>query len=299
MFETPYQTTPCSRFSLDKTAAAIRALEINEELVGTDFSTQGVKLIPPGVVDIMPFQQVITRIQIPTLQAPAVIDGRSLMRADGRFVKDDAAKHAILVADLVVMWYTQEASFKRDMLNVGDFPAKVFISWLNGAISQRIGLDLGQSTLVRAMIAIYYVQLFGPLPAEASENDVDRLMVRAARLLPAMDPTTLRGALGEIPSLNTFKDLITWIVRVLDSPRTHDLTVAYVYTALGASFGPLHREAVAIACEYPPMFLAMLYSTCKERSYTRTGLGRVIEAVIRQGSDKEFVKSMNHLIGQR
>ncbi|MNE86607.1 hypothetical protein D3C80_1837250 [compost metagenome] len=54
-----------------------------------------------------------------------------------------------------------------------------------------------------------------------------------------------------------------------------------------------------MAVEYPPMFLAMLYSTCKERSYTRTGLGRVIEAVIRQGSDKEYVKSMNHLIGQR
>jgi hypothetical protein len=43
----------------------------------------------------------------------------------------------------------------------------------------------------------------------------------------------------------------------------------------------------------------MIYTTCRERSYTRTGLGRVIEVVIRNGSDKEFVKNMNHLTGKR
>lgn len=298
MFETPYQTTPCSRFSLVKPAAAIRKLEINELLVRTDFSSQGVLLIPPGVVDIMPFQQPMTKLEIPGLEANAVLDGRALMRADGRFIKDDAAHHAVLVADLVVMWYTQSESFKRDMLNVGDFPAKVFIAWLS-SINQRLGLDLGQSTLVRAMIAIYYVQLFTPLPENPTSDDVDRLMIRAARLMPAMDANTLRGALGEIPRLERLKDLVDWIVRTLESPRTEFLTVAFIYTALGSSFGPILREAAAVAVEYPPVFLAMVYSTCLERSYTRTGLGRVIEGVIRNNSDKEYVKNMNHLIGKR
>jgi hypothetical protein len=284
---------------LDKSALVIRKLEINEELVSAgEYSTQGVMLIPPGVVDILPFQQVITKFEIPTLRASAVIDGRTLLRADGRPVKEDALRHATFVADLTVMWYTQGDSFKRDLLNVGDFPAKVFISWVS-SISQRLGLDLGQSTLVRAMLAIYYVQMFAPLPENPDISDIDRVMVRASRLLPAMDPNTLQGALGEIPRLEKLKDLVDWIIRTLESPRTESLTVAFVYTALGHTFGPTLREAAAVALEYPPMLISMIYTTCRERSYTRTGLGRVIEVVIRNGSDKEFVKNMNHLTGKR
>lgn len=296
MFDTPYQTTPCLRFSHEKAAKFIREMEIHEELLPAIGSTQGVMMVPPGKKDPLPFLQPITPNQIKALQAPAVIDGRSLLRADGTPAKTDQYNHAVLTADLSVMWCNKGKPFRKDMLDLGEFPAKVFISWLGGAITKRLGLDLGQGQSVRLLTAVYYIQLFEPLSEKPTTEEVDRLLTRTARYIPAIDYLTIAGVLGEVPRLEKLQDLLDWIVKHLDSPRTEDLNISLVYTALGYTFGPPHREAVAIAIEYPPMFIAWMYKLCLARSYTREDLGKVIDMYRGKDSDKEFVKDVQHLI---
>lgn len=298
MFTTPFQTTPCARFVLDKIAAGIRRLEIDRRLIAPEGMPSGILAVPPGVIEFQPFHQPLTRHEIPSLEAEVVIDGRSLLRADQTPAKLDAWGHAVLTAVLTKAWMSDPA-FHRDLLNAGDIAGKVFVAWVSGAIGLRLGLDFGQIALVRACSAIYYIQLFGPLTEHSSPSDTDRLLVRACRYLPGVDAHTLSTAVGTIPPLNNITDFVAWIKQVLNSPRSEQLTVALLYIALGFSFGPAYRESVAVALEYPPVFSALVYTAMKERSYSKTGLGTVIERLGQRGNDRDFPRNIDHLISSR
>lgn len=299
MFETPYQTTPCKRFDMSKAVIGVRKLEINEELIQPPGAHTGVVMIKPQTGDFPPFSQPLTRNEIPTLNASVVLDGRQLLRADGRAVKDDILAHAVLVGNMTSAWYNPtpaQAGFRKDLLNLGEFPAKVFASWLGQGIALRLSLDLAQSAMLRAVIAVYYIQLFNPLPDEATDDQLDTLLVRAIKVIPGVDYDTLSQLLGRVPRMEDINDFIAFVKKVIDSPRTEQLNVTLINTALGYSWGPQYREAVAVALEYPPVFMSLLYTTCKQRSYTKTGLGKIVERVIYRDNDREFVKNVNHLM---
>lgn len=297
MFETPYQTTPCRRFLLDKAAVGVRKLEIDDELLTSPGMIAGVKIIPPGKGDFPPFSQPLTKTQVPTMEADVVIDGRQLLRADGQAVKLDTLNHAILTANLTSMWINGGPSFRKDMLNLGDFPARVFGQWLSQALTLRLSLDMAQAAMLRAATVVYYIQLFQPLPDNATDDDRDKILIRAVRSIPGMDYDTLLGVLGTIPQLKDISDYVEFVKKVIDSPRTEQLNVSLIYIALGFSWGPQYREAVAVALEYPPVFFALVTTTCKQRSYSKTGLGKIIERVVKRDDDREFVKNVGHLTG--
>jgi hypothetical protein len=298
MFLTPYQTTPCSRYDLSKTFSGIRRLEIDSALV-TAQGAPGVKLVPAGVDTFQPYGQPITKLDSPNLESSVVIDGRSLLRADRTPVKLDVYNHAVLYGHLVEMWYTQQnKGIAADLLNLGNFPAKIFINWISGPMV-RLGLEFGQMQQFRILAAVYYIQLFNPLPEHPTADDRERLLTRATRLIPGFDMVTIEQFLGEVPRLNNIRDFVKWVIEKLDTERLHNLIVDYFYSALGFNFGPQYREAVAVALEYPPAFMAMVYTACKERTYQKSGLGKIIEKLISRGDDKEFIKNMNHLTGMK
>lgn len=298
MFETPYQTTPGARTVLDRTATGIRRLEINDELVSMPNQPGNILLVPPGVVEFPPFQQPITRREIPTLEAGVVLDGRSMLRPDRTPVNpQDVYNHQMRYAKLTALWYEGGVAARRDILTLGEFPIRAFVSWISQALALRLGLDFGQTSIVRALVAVYYIQLHEPAHAHGADND--KLLIRAARALPGMDPETLGNMLGEIPQLNNIQDFVTWTKKMLDSPRAEDLTVNLVWASLYFSFGVNFREQVAVATEYPPAFIGLVYSALIERSYSKTGLGKTIERVITRQNDKEFIKGVNQLLAPR
>lgn len=294
MFDTPYQTTPCSRFVLDKIATGIRRLEIDDLLVKVA-GVEGIALVPPGVTEFPPFLQAITNKEIPTLANTVVLDGRSLLRPDGTAVRIDVFQHAVLTAKLTKLWVQGDASVRHDFLNVGDFALKSFTSWVCSALALRLGLDFSQTTMLRALTTIYFLQLHEVVSSHTTPLEQDRIMVRAARALVGMDPITLNAAVGQIPPLKDIKDYVAWVKKVLNTPRVEDLTVGFIYIALGASYGPAYREAVAVALEYPPTFIAMVYTAVNDRGYSKTGLGKVVERVISRDNHKEFIKNVNNL----
>lgn len=299
MFETPYQTTPCIRFVMDKTHAGIRRLEIEGDLLTLEGSLTGVKAVPPGVQDFPPFGQPITSKQIPTLEAPCVIDGRQLFRTDGRPVLQNVVDHAILNADLTTLWFRDGAPFRKDLLNLGQFPIKVFTNWIGNRIALGLTLDFGQASIVKAMLGVYYIQLCTPLSDHPTGEEIERLIIRAARNVPGVDANTLAGVLGDIPKLTDLKSFTDWVHVRLDTPRSEQLNVGFLYTALGFSWGVQYREMVAIALEYPPTFIALLYSSVNDRGYKKTSLGKTVENLTSRNEDHEFIKNVNHLIGRR
>lgn len=299
MFDTPYQTTATARHLLSKVTEPVRTLEINEELVPAQGSVTGVRFVPPGHVKAEPFQQPLTSVEIPTLTGGVVIDGRSLLRPDLRPVREDAYQHEVMVGDLTSLWLLNERAFRLDMLNVGEFPAKVFSRWISNSLINKLSLDAIQVAKIRALVIVYYIQLFNPLSENATDEDQIKILTRASRYIGGIDSTTLGMLVGKIPVLNDLQDLVTWIKTSMDSARTDKLTVGLLYDVIGYSFGERYKEAVCIALEYPPIFMALVYKTCVERSFTRSGLGRIIETVVSRGNDKEYVKEIVHLLRAR
>lgn len=299
MFDTPYQTTPCLRFDLSKTISAVREMEIREELLPVTGSNYGIKVVPPGVKVPLPFWLPITQREIKTLEAPAVFDGRTLLRQDGRPIKEDAYNLTVMMAELTIMWYQGSETVKRDLLNIGDFPIKMFTAWVGNTLANRMTLDLSQATLLKAALAIYYVQLFSPLTESSSQEDIDKVLVRASRALSSVDPLTLAEAVGTVPPLPNIRSFVDWAIKLIDSPRMETFNVSIMYTALGTTFGPQYREAVAVALEYPPLWLAILFSACNDRNARTTSLGDLVKRLAQKDADKEFLKSMNQLLKSR
>lgn len=295
MFDTPYQTTPCSRFVLDKIASGVRQQEINEALIDVP-GAPGIAMVRPGVVDFPPFMQAITKVEAPTLQHSVVIDGRKLLRADGSPVRNDSYGHAVLTARLIQRWVEGDAGARRDFLSVGDFAAKCFAGWISSNLSLRLSLDFAQTAMLRSLAAIYFLQLHETVSGASTALDQDRLMVRAARVLSGVDAVSLRMAVGEVPYMPTIASFVAWVKQVLNTSRADDLTVGFVYIVLASSYGIEYREAVTVALEYPPMFIAMVYTACLDRGYMKTGLGKVVERTIRGDNAKEFIKNTNHLL---
>ena len=299
MFETPYQTTPCTRFDMGEIVAGVRKLEIEGKLLATD--KPGIFVVPPSKVSAFhAFQQPLTKIQGPTFDADVIIDGRSLLRADGRPEKLDVYNHHVLVARLTQMWYQGDRSVKRDFLQTSDFLPTVFISWLGGAVGNKLLLDATQVQIFRMIVAVYYIQLHTPLTESSTAEDKLRLYTRAAKYLPKhITVMMLENLLGDPVPLNNIADFVLWAKQVIQSPRMDQLTPGYMYPFLNYSWGTAAREAVAVSLEYPPTFMALVYTTCLARSYTRTALGAVIDRVISMDSDRKYVKNVNHLIGGR
>lgn len=298
MFETPMKTTPCSRFDMTATYQGIKRLEIDSALVPATGALSDIRLVPPGVEGFQPFRQPITKLDYPNLNVPVVVDGRSILRVDKTPLKLDVYNHFVLYARLTELWYTKGRSMQVDLLNLGQFPAKIFASWLSGAV-QRLDLDLGQITQFRILASVYYIQLYTPLSEHPTHDEVERILARVSKLLPAIDIYTLENFFdGKIPRLNNIFDFVKWVVEKLDTPRLEKLTPDFFYTALGFNFGPEFREQVAVALEYPPAFLSMVNTACTERTYQKSGLGRIIETLIKKQDDKEFVKNLKQITGK-
>lgn len=298
MFQSPYQTTPTARYTLTDTANAIRKLEIGEELLSVEDHPH-IKLVPPGITGFPPFRQAITRLEASTLKADVVLDGRSLVRPDGRPVKDDIYAHAILDAELTARWVDNVDGFSKDLLNLGKFAPKIFAQWISNGLSNRLSLDFGQAAVLRTLAVAYYIQLHTPLPEHPTPEDISRIVLRAARSLPGMDPLTLTKIYGEMPRLNNLQDFVNWVKVCIDSPRTDQLNVGFIYTALNYTFSPQMRETASIALEYPPAFVAMVYSSIIERGFTKFSFGKMIQEGRHQNADKEFVQALSHLLKRR
>jgi len=295
MFDTPYQTTPCSRFVLDKITTGIRQQEINEALIDVP-GAPGVAMVRPGVVDFPPFQQAITKVEAPTLQHSVVIDGRKLLRGDGTPVRNDVYGHAVLTAKLIKLWVEGDAGVRSDFLSVGDFAAKCFAGWISSNLSLRLSLDFAQTAMLRSLATLYFLQLHMQSGAHSTPLDQDRLFVRAARSLPGVDPVSLRMAVGEVPRMETIAAFVTWVKSKLSSSRVDDFTVGFLYVVLAYSYGVEYREAVTVSLESPPIFLAMVYTACMDRGYMKTGLGKVVERTIRADNAKDYIKNVNLLL---
>lgn len=229
------------------------------------------------------------------MDAAVVFDGRSFLKEDGTPAKMDTYNFFKDASILIREWVRRGPGDLKD--TGGDFLVKVFSQWMRNCLTGRLGLDISQVYLVQAVMAIYYLQLHTPLTNNSSGQDVDRIVNRAARVLPMTDPVTLLDRLGgHIEPLASLEDAINWIRQLSDTPRMEGLTIALARTAVLRAWPYTYKEVTSAAVEYPPIFAAMIYHTLKSSGFVRTDLGELIKKTVRGNEAISFLKSMERYL---
>lgn len=308
MFQTPYSTTVGSKYNLETVFSGIRRAEINDVLadaVGLDVNAN-IKLVSPRTKDFPPFSQPILRRDFINdrrdLDADAVVDGRSFMRAtEDTALKSDVYNHNLRYAKLSLLW-SENPIARRSMMTTSDYHTKAFGGWLSGEIARRLALDPIAHATLRLCLIIHFIQMGDDrLKDNGSNKDAQLAIVTSAsRKIPGSAPMpAYQNLLKEhVPYLPDLDTTVQWIKELIDTPTIQQLNTPFVYALINGSTFPSLRETLAIGLEYPPAFISLVYGALTERGANKTGLGRFLMNSKDRNAEKHFIRMVDLFIGE-
>lgn len=313
MIESPYRSSACKRYILDKIIAGLRKDALSPHGSGILLKWGGVGIVtqavPTTVVDS--FTQPLGAPELEGQDDPkngivfqsTIIDGRSWLRENRdpskREVTYSVATHGdghfqILRAQLQSLWQAPDFN-RQDLVRVGDLPAVVFMRWLGGSLTHRLGLDEVQEQQAKLVSAYYYYNLF--YRKEEFNSVVKAKTVRQASVLLRLPYENAMRALESVDYLDTVDDFVKALKIVLQTPRTDNLNVGLLWTMLSnAWFGTNKTETIAVALEHPPTWLAMVYFAANDRSYKKSPIGTIALNNIRSQNDHVLTRSIKALV---
>lgn len=173
-------------------------------------------------------------------------------------------------------------------------PHMAFANWISSLITKRFGLTEKERSDINTVAYIYYSRLFD---GENSNRDdeLDKLALRVR------ETYYTRGMLEEIynkvPHMETLEDFCKALYDVTGNVRLNgfDISVLYRLTQTGW-MGVDYKQNLAIALEFPPIWIAMCYSALKNNIYKRTTIGDRVEALSKRGEGLAFVKGVDELL---
>jgi len=301
MFLTPYQTTACSSYVVKGIQTALQRAEIHGDLApavtlkGT--TLKGVYIVPPYVKDIPPFSMPLEFDGQNGLSV--AVDVRGLTKATGetnfKVVAGGEYEGAIIRAALTLAWMNGAAA---DMRRWNDISAKVFIRLLSESLSRRLNLGPYEQQALTVVTGLFYFSNFIPNDHigrndSLSQDEKEKVIVAVARLT-RISPQTVAGFLaGDVPmiySLDSYCDALRFVVK---SPRLERVDAALIMTLMGGLwFGGNARQLVAVALEYPPVWLAMIYQALTDRSFHGAQLTKMVETENRNNAGAQFMRDV-------
>lgn len=304
MFTTPMQTTPARNYNMQLTVAGIRMAEINDELVShTDPLGFDLKFVPPGNNDFPPFNQPLTKLEIPALSGTdIVVDGRSFLRAKEHTpLKEDTYRFFVNYASFVDKWMKDPVGFPRRLVNNSDYHIKMFATWLTNEVGRRLALDPIQLAKLRMVFTVHYIQMTTDLLKTDTSKDAQmQIVTKASRTIPRSSPILAYEMLGdEIPYLSNITDTMEWAKRILDTPRTDMLNIGFLYSLVAMSTFPSLRETITVALEYPPAFILLIHGALTERGINKTQLGKTLMSNKDRSAETHFLRMVNSILQEK
>lgn len=298
MFKSPYDATACRQYN---TAPVVRGLK--EEMIegrlrpvtfdnGETFE---------DLYEVLPHSHIISPF---TQTIQFEYNGKHLYAVDMRpFLTkkpDVHGKYAVysdieyymarVNAMLTVRW---QQGFIRDQSTFGDIAGKVFTRLLTDSIVRRLAVGPAEQMEVAIVSAFYYLGLF---IEHGDESDEERtrlsMMGRVSRItmIPAENVIETLREVKFIKNIHEYCDALRTVSR---SERFEIVNPAMILTAVGnVWFGANSREHVSLGLEYPPTFNALLYCALTYRGYHSAQLSRLVNTIDRNGTGKDFVRSL-------
>lgn len=301
MFLIPYQTTACSSYDVKGIQSALQRAEVHGDLApavtlkGTVL--KDVYIVPPYVKDIKPFSMPL---EFESSNGPAIaVDVRGVTKITGetsfKIVAGAEYEGAILRGALTKAWIDGGAA---EMRRFNDISAKVFIRLLSEALVRRLNLSPFDQQAVVVVCGLFYYSNFiadtqvdrtGALAREEKDR-ISVAVARLSRINPQKVAELLDGEVPMITNLDSFCDALRFVVK---SPRLEKVDAALIMTLMGGLwFGGNARQLMAVALEYPPVWLALIYQALTDRSFHGAQLTKMVENENRNNIGAIFIRDV-------
>lgn len=302
MFNYPYDTTAGSAYVLKDIVSALQHAAIDGQLLtahtGKNIPIEGLFEVPPYLKSVGQFAHPLAFERGGKTQI--AIDTRPFTRLDrdGHTVHTSAPSDrafAILRGRLTQAWTQHRYA---DMAVLGDIAPTVFFRLLSEGIVRRLGLSpMDQQGLV--VLACYFY--FGQFEqrTELTERDVLKFAQRISRLSAINVERVLQVLDGLIvetddgpktyPVLQNLDAFVKACQKTSSNPRMQTLNTGLLMASVvGGWYGPAAREVMAIGLEYPPIWIALVYTALQDRSFNGAQFTKLVQQCDKRDMGKQF-----------
>ena len=295
MFNYTYQTTACSSYSLREITTALQKAKVNGELE-TVTTTKGNRLknvfsVTPYSRTIPPFHHPVA-IELTSGETVFVVDQRpnlSLSR-DGETKITQPSNYDFLALRAALEWLWNN-DYREELQLLGQIPFRAYARLVSENIVRRLGLPPDAQQQIAALTGYYYQCLF--LDTDTlSEDDRMKMAVRIRNYMAIPVEVSL-PLIEDLPVLGTMQEYCDAVRSKIPNPRLLKLNPAFMISiSSGVWFGPAAREVVAVAMEYPPAFLALVFTALNDRSMHGSQMTKLVDSVAKSNTSTEFNSAM-------
>lgn len=196
----------------------------------------------------------------------------------------------ILRAGATVYWNSDGA---QDLASVGDFPVLVYSRWVSESISRRLALDPDAQMRISIIAAYFYLCQFRKAE-DITETVKMRMVARVARATN-VNAERCMVVLDDVEPMSGLEDFLTQLSKI-DNVRMEKLNAGLLVGITSTGwFGANAQENMAVALEYPPAFISILYSALNHRGYHRAMFTKLVQSADRRGASKDFTYNLSRL----
>lgn len=306
MFKFPYETTPCSSYNLADIRKGLQHAMVEETLKPAvtlkGAEVQGLLSVPPAIKTIAGFNHPLSVDHFG--KQYVVVDTRAFetQKVSGEFRINNPTEYqfAVLRGALTVAWAEGD---NAELAQLGDLPVRVFARLVSEGIVRRLNMNPGDQMKLAALAG--YWHLCSYIPEESIDHDLAiKMATKVARATQISVERVLEviEGLGDgtnFPVIRNVQMFCDSAFRAVESSRLEHLNTALLYAIVGGCwFGSAAREVVAVALEYPPTFLAMLYMALTDRTYHSAFFTKLVQTADRNNAGEDFKKRLIHFMGQ-
>lgn len=303
MFFSPYDTTPLRKLRLTKVTDALRLAKAAGDLkngllesapqiypiVGKSAVTDSIPPFPLPielkdnihgdytVVDLRPFNSKI-------IENQKIVDPQ-----------DGPAGLLVRMASLQTIWNNHGP---ETLGGIFPLPMKVFSMWAGNILARNLGFDPLQRAELITIAAWYWICLFyEEHQLVINENELARFATRISNngLLSNTDTLKLITKCGYMADIS---DFVTKGIHSINTPKATRAGEATIYSTLSGSwYGSADsRTLLAVALEYPPAFISILYTAVSEIGYRKSPITETAKLFDKRDTFEEFKAKVNGVI---
>lgn len=287
-----YQTTPCKDYVMRKIEGDLKDALVTGRLVSL---RENIWVVPTadydaavGVIGVFNYPVILQH----NGENHAVIDGRMLlsMQPNGEMHarRYDEMLAKVILAQLALEWANDE---QMRLLSFNALPLGVFANWLSEVIGKRFSLNMAAQMNVGILAAIYYHNLFGEGAAITEQNAAESIV--AISRACGYRPSDIKGVVEAYPRIESLDDFCSACRDFTQDVHLRDLNPVTLSGVVGGYwYGNAGRESIAVALEYPPLWITLLLQAVTDRSFKKAGLTAVVERNTWRRHIEGFVRAL-------
>jgi len=300
MFKTPYETTVARHSAMNSITSSLAVAFSNQELGYAGIS--GNVLVLTGLKN--------SAVRVPPFTHPVVfedayknkqiaIDARSCVAVrnnGGEVINPRNLPEFALLAYRAVTQKCWMAGNYNDIKNISPIIGGIYSRWISETITRQFQLAPDVQLKLAILSAFFYICQFIPKDAFDPKEDLKHAAQVARYTGVSVDfaKNSLEG-IGHIEDLKEFSDLVRSLklsVRLDKFDHAIMLTILTNYWLSNRD-----REMVAVALEYPPTFVTLVYQAIAERGYQKTRLADLILRNFDKGDNlKQLAMNFKQLV---